>query len=197
MATSFAFYEDSSLATLLNTLSFTHNVSGTTDPQTRTVYFGSTTANVKVQTETNPGTGLIQIQIVNITQDWEASTAYAVNDVRKSASDNGYRFTVTSAGTSGTSEPTWDTSSAGTTTDGTVTWGNADIVHETAEVKLALSSAGLTSATGGQALSLGVEVLSGVSNAIPIFLEIDDATAVIGTQTELQIRTVDIIEVAA
>ena len=47
---------------------------------------------------------------------------------------NTYNYEVTTAGTSGTAEPTWSTTLGGTTTDGTVTWttvsmrGNNNII---------------------------------------------------------------------
>lgn len=51
---------------------------------------------------------------------WQASTAYALNDYLYL--DNGQIVYVTTAGTSGTTEPNWASVKADTTTDGTVTW---------------------------------------------------------------------------
>ena len=53
---------------------------------------------------------------------WQASRAYIVGEATGSVTPNGHRFLVTTAGTSGASEPSWDTASGATTTDGTVTW---------------------------------------------------------------------------
>lgn len=57
---------------------------------------------------------------------WEASTAYASNDIRKPTQPNrnGYRYKVTAGGggSSGGSEPTWPTEIGTTVTDGALTW---------------------------------------------------------------------------
>ena len=55
---------------------------------------------------------------------WDASTAFSVGDVRRAtASQNsGLVFECTTAGTSGSSEPTWPTDIGSTLTDNTVVW---------------------------------------------------------------------------
>lgn len=55
---------------------------------------------------------------------WAASTAYSVGDVRKAttAVSTGVHFKVTTAGTSGSSEPTWNAFFGSETGDGSVTW---------------------------------------------------------------------------
>lgn len=61
---------------------------------------------------------------------WAASTAYTVREAQDAATgsvvrpttENGRFFKCTVAGTSGGTEPTWDTTIGNTTTDGTVTW---------------------------------------------------------------------------
>ena len=55
---------------------------------------------------------------------WAASTAFAVGDIRRAtASQNsGLVFECTTAGTSGSSEPTWPTDIGSTLTDNTVVW---------------------------------------------------------------------------
>jgi hypothetical protein len=67
--------------------------------------------------------------------------------------------------------------------------------HEATEVKLAYGVVGnLAAAVAGADLILGTPLLSGVVNAIPIFIEIDDATMTVGTSTELAIETQVLIE---
>lgn len=51
---------------------------------------------------------------------WLASTAYALNTYLTPG--NGYVYKVTTAGTSGTTEPVWPTTVDATVTDGTVVW---------------------------------------------------------------------------
>ena len=55
---------------------------------------------------------------------WAASTGFAVGDVRRATSsqNSGLVFECTTAGTSGSSEPTWPTDISSTVTDGTVVW---------------------------------------------------------------------------
>jgi hypothetical protein len=55
---------------------------------------------------------------------WAATTAYSLNDYRKptAVNVNGHFYIVTTAGTSGGSEPTWPTAHNSTVVDGTVTW---------------------------------------------------------------------------
>lgn len=55
-------------------------------------------------------------------------------------------------------------------------------------VKLALTEAGLASATGGAALNLGVQLLSEVANAVSIWVQFDDATAVVATDTAIKLQ---------
>lgn len=69
--------------------------------------------------------------------------------------------------------------------------------HPATEVKLALTLAGLDSATGGASLNLGVtEILGGVPGALAIYIRVDDTTMVVGTSTELSFETNNAIEVA-
>lgn len=54
---------------------------------------------------------------------WVASTAYNLGDYIIPTASNGYQYKCTTAGTSGTTEPTWGTTPGGTTADnGTLVW---------------------------------------------------------------------------
>ena len=57
------------------------------------------------------------------------------------------------------------------------------------DIKLALSSAGLTAAVGGAALSLPATVAGGSANAIAIHIRVTDSTHVIGQKTDLSLTT--------
>jgi hypothetical protein len=60
---------------------------------------------------------------VNAPLAWQATTAYTLGQVRRRVTGSGLLvFRVTTAGTSGASEPTWPTTVGGTVVDGTVTW---------------------------------------------------------------------------
>ena len=54
--------------------------------------------------------------------DWAATTAYSLADRAVPTVKNGFFYEVTTAGTSGGTEPTWPTTIGGTVADGTVTW---------------------------------------------------------------------------
>jgi hypothetical protein len=53
---------------------------------------------------------------------WAGSAAWAINRTVTPTARNGYAYRVTTAGTSGASEPTWPTTIGQTVSDGTVTW---------------------------------------------------------------------------
>lgn len=56
--------------------------------------------------------------------EWTALTVYALNAEKVPVTRNGYYYKVTTAGTSGATEPTWPTTAAATVTDGSVVWTN-------------------------------------------------------------------------
>ena len=60
--------------------------------------------------------------IVVVHTAWAASTAYSLGDYVHATTFNGFRYECTTAGTSGTGEPTWPLVERATVTDGGVTW---------------------------------------------------------------------------
>lgn len=62
------------------------------------------------------------------------------------------------------------------------------------DVRLALSAAGLDTATGGADLDLGVELASGVSGAVAIHMRVIDSTGVVGKKVDLSLITNDLTE---
>jgi hypothetical protein len=58
--------------------------------------------------------------------------------------------------------------------------------HQTTDVKLALTPAGLSSAVAGDPLNVGTQILSGSANAIVIYMQVDEAANV--TATDLRLR---------
>lgn len=62
------------------------------------------------------------------------------------------------------------------------------------EIKLASSPAGLAGATAGAALTLTTQVLSGVSNAVPISVRRASVLTVAGAYTDLTLVTQDLTE---
>lgn len=69
--------------------------------------------------------------------------------------------------------------------------------HPASDVTLALTQGGLDTAVPGDPLDLGVEIQSGVGNAVSFWIGIEDSTGVIGTSTELQVTSVTLREAAA
>lgn len=57
--------------------------------------------------------------------------------------------------------------------------------HETTELKVATTQAGLDTATAGASLNIGLTLLSGASNAQELWFRVNDATATVGTDTTL------------
>ena len=72
---------------------------------------------------------------------WAASTSFSVGDVRRATTvqDTGFVFKVTTAGTSGSSEPVWPRKLESTVVDGGVTWTAISSVYQEIE-KLAPSA---------------------------------------------------------
>jgi len=59
---------------------------------------------------------------INPPKPWAASTAFALREFARVAAGASFVYECTTAGTSGTAEPTWPTVAGGTVTDGTVVW---------------------------------------------------------------------------
>lgn len=68
--------------------------------------------------------------------------------------------------------------------------------HLPAEVKLATTLLGLDSAVGGASLNIGATLLSEVANAQEIYIRVDDATMVVGTEIDLFFETNPLVELA-
>lgn len=195
---SFKFYADAALTTAVSARTIAHFVTGATDPQDFVFYYGSTETATKVGAESAPGVDQISVSITNATPVWTASTAKVVNDKVRTTAKNGYRYkvqSITGGGLTGASQPTWPTTIGATVVDNQVTWINDGKLHESTEIKLALSNAGLASATAGASLAIGTVINSGSANAVPVHLRIDDATAIVGTASELGIVTVSTHEI--
>ena len=198
MTTSLKFYADAALTTPLTTETINHNVDGSGDPQDVVLYLGSTAATF-FRNVNDPGVDDLVLTIGNVTAVWQASTAYVADALARTTAKNGYKYkvqSITGGGVSGASEPTWPTTIGNTVVDNQVTWVCLGKLHESTEIKLALSSGGLASAVAGASLVLGTELQGGSSNALPIYLRIDDATAVLGSVSELQLIVNDVQESA-
>ncbi|KKK93551.1 hypothetical protein LCGC14_2691740, partial [marine sediment metagenome] len=63
-----------------------------------------------------------KFSIVHPHVEWAATTAYTLGQTRHPTTPDGNVYECTTAGTSGGSEPTWDTTPGNTTNDNTVVW---------------------------------------------------------------------------
>lgn len=68
------------------------------------------------------GSGAITHHYLDDPGAWAASTAYTLGQFRIPTTANGYRYEITTAGTSAATQPTWPTTIGATVTDGTAVW---------------------------------------------------------------------------
>ncbi|SDF70007.1 hypothetical protein SAMN05216571_101272 [Onishia taeanensis] len=66
--------------------------------------------------------------------------------------------------------------------------------HEASEITLATSAADLDTNTSGASLSLGTQLLSGVSNKQEIHIRVENAVTTVGTSTELSVDIVATVD---
>ncbi len=118
-------------------------------PATTHQYFSDVSANQVTGTGYTAGGTAVSSKTNTVTQanSWGTSrantTAYALGDVVRPATGNGYLYEAVAAGTSGGSIPTYPTVVGQTVTDGTVTWvcrGKAVIALDFADVTWATST---------------------------------------------------------
>lgn len=190
----FKFYTDTGLTSAFGgTYQFTHESDFSDNPQDNTLYFGSaaTTGTRTLQATSNPGIDQITLTPTYAIPDWLASTAYALGYSARPTTPNGYRYEVTTAGTSNSSEPTWPTTIGNTVTDGTVVWTCVAEERTVDEITLALTEAALDTNTPGAALNIGTSVLSGSANKVTVWIRVENAIPTITStfgQAELTIN---------
>lgn len=169
----FKLYENNTLSTEFGgVLEAKHKTDLSDNPQDYVLYFGSTMSSRQLQATSNPGVDDILLSTVKRLPAWVADTAVDLGYVARPVVDNNYRYEIVTAGTTDSTEPTWPTSIGSTVLDGTAVWKCTSASHETTEVKLATSNAGLDGATAGAALVMGntinslVEVHIRVTNSV-------------------------------
>ena len=91
-----------------------------------------------------PGNPIIIRSVTHTTAfPWVASTAYALGDVARPVTGNSHLYQCITAGTSGSTQPTWPTT-GGTVTDGTAVWTDLG----TAATAALVSGPSIATATG-------------------------------------------------
>ena len=138
MTISLAFFLDQNLTMpITSTLDFEQAVDGSTGPEVRVIYLGSTASNRKYEAEINSGVSPIMLSIID-------------NQI---GGGQGLR-----------------------------------------SIKLALDPNDLINVAPGEALALSATLLSGITNVIPIYVQIEDQTGIVGTDTSLSLATNTIVE---
>lgn len=178
----FKLYTDSGLTSLFSGLNqLTHETDLSDNPQDFQLWFGSNTASRTLEATSNPGVDQISITPTDTLDMWVATTAYTTADSIQPTTPNTYRYKCTTAGTSAGSEPTWPTGGLGSTVvDGTCVWTLVSVKHETTEIKMALTAAGLAGATAGAGLDIGATLTSGVGNAVEVNYRVTNAVTTVG-----------------
>lgn len=197
MPVSIQFHTDPGLTVPVSSTAPNHDVSGSNDPQDFLFYFGSIVSANKFENVNDPGVDQLVVTVINATPLWLQSTGVAVNDTARSSAKNGYRFRVQSisgSGITGVSEPTWPLVIGQTVVDNEVTWVNDGKIHESTEIKLALTLLGLDSAVAGNPLNIGLVINGGSAGAVEVHMRIDDTTEMIGFEQELQLLVSSITE---
>lgn len=144
------------------------------------LYFGSTITNRVLKAVSNPGVDNIVLTPTVTLPAWQASHVYTLGQSVHPVTPNTYRYEVTTAGTSGASEPTWPTTLGATVTNGSVVFTLVSITHPITEIKLASTSGGLDTAVAGDPLILDTTVDSGVANALPVYIRRTNTITTVG-----------------
>lgn len=188
----FGLFTDANLTTSHSgNINLNHQTDESDNPQDTTIYFGSLgsggndTTDRKVEANSDPAVDNITVDIVDTLDTWQASSAYSLGDCVQGTTGAGVnnRFEVTTAGTSGSSEPTWVSGIGSTTTDNTVVWTLKSAVHQESEITLALTEAALATNTPGNSLSIGTSVTSGTANAVSIWIRVENDINTVSNNT--------------
>lgn len=198
----FKLYTDTGLTSLFGgTFELIHESDFSDNPQDFTLYFGSTTAGRKLEASSNPGVDQITITPTYAIPNWDNSEILGLTVSRRPTTPTGYRYEVTTAGTTHAStEPTWPTVIGSTVADGTVVWTCVAEERDVNEITLALSAGDLETNVAGAALNIGTQVLSGTSNDVAIYIRVENAIPTVSStagQPELTINIESVQESVA
>ncbi len=165
--------------------SLLHYTNQSDNPQDFQFWYGSTVSGRVLRAVSNPGVDQIVLTPTDTLPIWHIARAYTLGQSVSPITPNGYRYEVTTAGTShATTEPTWPTTPIGATVvDNGVTWTLRSASHPITEMKLALTSGGLSSATGGAALNLGTSITGGVAGAVQVNMRITNSVITVSNNS--------------
>lgn len=173
MALTFKLYSDSGLTTEADTTLAVVAESDLSDgDHDFQFFFGSQASSKMLRTISSPGVNPITVTPTYILSSWSPSHVYSLGDSVIPTTPNGYRYVVTTAGTSNSSEPSWGVVLDGTTSDNTVVWTLIAEDSPTTEIKIADTQANLDSATGGASFTLGTTLLSSAAEAVEFWVRV-------------------------
>ena len=192
---SYKFYDDAALTQLTPpVIQFTHQTDLSDNPQNRRMWFGSPLSARKLQANSNPGVANITITPTYILPDRANLTPYTLG---QSVRVGNFRYVVQTPGETAASAPTFSTTIGSTVLDGSVLWRCEAAARKATDYKLALTEAGLSTATGGAALPLGVEILGGSANAPEIWMQVNNEIGTVSSnsaQPEIALSINEVIE---
>ncbi len=182
---SFGLWNDTSLTSAFSgTLSLVNYTDLSDNPQDFVLYLGSPTSGRTLEATSNPGVDSITLTPTDILPSWDSATAYTLGTLVQPVTPNNLVYKCTTAGTSDASEPSWPTVGIGSTVvDNTCVWTLYAAHHPTTEIKLALTSLGLDSATGGAALAVGTSISGGASNKVAVYIRITNTVTTVSNNT--------------
>ena len=184
----FALFADATLTAPLATLTTQHLVDGTSDPVDAQIWIGSTATGTQLRADSDPGVDQLTLSIVRLVPVWAAAASIASGAKRRPTTSNGFVYQAGGAGTTDATEPTWPTTIDDTVIDNDITWTCVADEDVPAEYKLATTEAGLATATAGAALNLGTTLLSGVGNAQPVWVRVENDDTHVQDQTHLAVQ---------
>lgn len=191
---SFKCWQLSDLTIPLSVLYLEHENDLSDNPKDSTFYFGSTAAATQLQASSNPGVDDIVLTPVSILPVWTAEVALTAGYTAKPTASNNRRYEITTDGTTDTTEPTWPTAIGSSVVDGTAVWTCVSETHEPTEIKLALTSGGLDTATAGAGLVLGNTILSGTANKLTIYARAINTVTTIESNADIGLSINGVVE---
>lgn len=182
-------YADQAMSARAQALTLTMAV-GDAAMATARVWFGAPIAGSRIESASQPGVGQVVARLVSSVGEWEAETDYQ-SGARIAV--NGLVFVAATTGISGASPPSWPESIGDLVSDGTVAWSCVAVQDTPDEYRLALTEAGLSTATPGASLELGTSIDGG--SAVAIWVGAIDVGSAVQTQSHVELVIDDVQEV--
>ena len=141
------------------------------ETKTGVLYFGSKTVGRQLGVQASSTDANPKLSIAETNQAWVASKAVTAGKIVQP--ENGYMYRASKGGTTGSTEPTWPTTTDTGVDDGTTRWVNIGKAFDKSFIKLALSESGLSS--GSDTINLPAIINSGAP--IPIWFKATNTDA--------------------